>query len=145
MRSFRWTAEMEARRVSSTKATASSYSGSSCSAEPVPPLEQPAVAEEPEQQASAESQRNGSLAEGPPAPAAVEPPLAQTIAANLPLSSTTIARTIERIGYACGEVASTTPVEGGARGVFRITCTSGQSYQATPVNGRYRFRRWDSR
>jgi hypothetical protein len=52
-----------------------------------------------------------------------------------------VARTIDRIGYSCGGVASTSPVEGEAPGVFKVTCTSGQSYQAKPVNGRYRFRR----
>ena len=59
----------------------------------------------------------------------------------MPLPNKVVARTIERIGYACGEVASTTPVEGAGSGVFTVTCTSGQSYQARPVRGRYRFRR----
>lgn len=63
------------------------------------------------------------------------------VAANLPLPNAVIARTIERIGYACGRVASTTAPEGGAPGVFRVTCTSGNSYQASPVRGRYHFRR----
>lgn len=70
-----------------------------------------------------------------PAPAAAE------TAAALPLSNATIARTIDRIGYACGRVASTSPDSSGAAGVFKVTCTSGQSYRAAPVNGRYRFRR----
>lgn len=63
------------------------------------------------------------------------------IAASMPLSNRTIARTIERIGYSCGSVASTAPVEGAAAGVYKVTCSSGQAYQAKPVNGRYRFRR----
>ena len=71
-------------------------------------------------------------------PAAEETP---TAAAPMPLSNRLIARTIERIGYSCGSVASTAPVEGEAPGVYRVTCSSGQSYQAKPVNGRYRFRR----
>jgi len=66
---------------------------------------------------------------------------AEAVAADLPLSSSLVARTIERIGYACGQVASTAPVEGGEHGVYKVTCSSGQSYQATPVHGRYRFRR----
>jgi hypothetical protein len=53
-----------------------------------------------------------------------------------------IARTIHRIGYSCGDVASATAVDGQAPGVYKITCTSGQSYQAKPVRGRYHFRRW---
>jgi hypothetical protein len=57
----------------------------------------------------------------------------------MPLPNAVVARTIERIGYSCGEVASTSPMEGD--GVFKITCTSGQSYRAAPVHGRYRFKR----
>ena len=60
--------------------------------------------------------------------------------AALPLSKSTIARTIDRIGYRCGEVASATAVDG-APGTFSVTCSSGQTYRATPVHGRYRFRR----
>lgn len=71
-----------------------------------------------------------------------EAPAISTAATAMPLSVGVIARTIERIGYACGRVASTVPVEGEAPGVFKVNCSSGQSYQARPVNGRYRFRRW---
>ena len=60
--------------------------------------------------------------------------------AGIPLPNAVIARTIGRIGYPCGEVASTTAMEGTA-GVFKVTCTSGHSYRAAPVRGRYRFRR----
>jgi hypothetical protein len=59
----------------------------------------------------------------------------------MPLPNSVIASTIGRIGYPCGQVASATPAEGAAPGVFKVTCTSGHSYRATPVNGRYRFRR----
>lgn len=59
-------------------------------------------------------------------------------AAALPLSNAVIARTIERIGYTCGEVASTAAAGAGS---YKVTCTSGQSYQASPVRGRYHFRR----
>ena len=58
----------------------------------------------------------------------------------MPLPNKTVARTIDRIGYSCGNVASALLVEGAA-GVFTVTCTSGQSFQARPVNGRYRFKR----
>ena len=61
--------------------------------------------------------------------------------ASMPLSNATVARTIGRIGYSCGKVASTSAVEG-SPGVFKVTCTSGQSYRAAPVGGRYRFRKW---
>jgi hypothetical protein len=89
-------------------------SGQPAESAPADPLELPAVAQD-----------------GEPA---------QALAASMPLPNSVVARTIGRIGYACGEVASTAPVDG-ARGVFRVTCTSGHSYQATPVRGRYHFRR----
>jgi hypothetical protein len=76
--------------------------------------------------------------------AAPEAAAAPSVAAAMPLPNAVVARTIERIGYACGEVASTAAVEG-EQGVFKVTCTSGQSYQATPVGGRYHFRRMGSR
>jgi hypothetical protein len=58
----------------------------------------------------------------------------------MPLPGPVIARTISRIGYPCGEVASTSTGDG--PGVFKVTCTSGHSYRAAPVGGRYRFKRW---
>jgi hypothetical protein len=60
-------------------------------------------------------------------------------AASLPLPKAVIARTIGRIGYPCGAVASASA--SGAPGVFTVTCTSGHSYRAAPVHGRYHFRR----
>jgi curved DNA-binding protein CbpA len=74
--------------------------------------------------------------------AAAEVPASEPVAAAMPLPKRVVARTIERIGYSCGEVSSITSVE---RGVFKVTCTSGQSYRAAPVDGRYRFRRWSGR
>jgi len=65
-------------------------------------------------------------------------------AARMPLPNATVARTIQRIGYACGRVVSTSGVDGAADGVFKVTCSSGDTYQATPVRGRYHFRRWGS-
>jgi hypothetical protein len=68
---------------------------------------------------------------------------AHVVAASMPLPDRVVARTIERIGYACGDVASTTAGE--QAGTFTVTCTSGQTYQASPVRGRYHFRRLGSR
>ena len=65
--------------------------------------------------------------------------------ARLPLPNAVVARTIGRIGYSCGQVASTTAIEGGEPGAFKVTCTSGHSYRAAPVRGRYHFRRWGRR
>jgi hypothetical protein len=78
-------------------------------------------------------------AEGTSSEASAQAPAAPVAAANLPLPSAVIARTLERIGYACGEIASASA--GNTPGAYKITCTSGQSYQAKPVHGRYRFRR----
>ena len=64
------------------------------------------------------------------------------VPAKLPLPDRVVARTIGRIGYACGQVAGASAVDGQA-GVFKVTCTSGHSYRAAPVRGRYRFSRWD--
>jgi len=68
-------------------------------------------------------------------------PVEKPMTSNLPLPRALIARTIERIGYPCGAVAAATPADGEEPGVFRVTCTSGHSYQATPQRGRYHFRR----
>lgn len=73
-------------------------------------------------------------------PASADPLAPKPADATLPLPKSTIARTIDRIGYRCGDVASTTVVDG-TPGAFSVTCSSGQSYRATPVHGRYRFRR----
>jgi hypothetical protein len=83
-----------------------------------------------------------AAADGSAVSAAATAPAASS--AKLPLSNATIAQTIGRIGYACGTVVSSSPVDGAASGVFKITCSSGDSYQASPVNGRYHFRRWGS-
>jgi len=77
------------------------------------------------------------------AEAASAPAPAAAAVASLPLPNKVVARTIERIGYSCGQVESTTPVEGAAPGVFKVTCSSGQSYRAAPTRGRYHFRRWE--
>lgn len=61
--------------------------------------------------------------------------------AAMPLPDAVVARTIRRIGYACGEVTSTSAVDG-SPGVFKVTCASGDTYKAAPVRGRYHFRRW---
>jgi len=68
---------------------------------------------------------------------------ATVVPATMPLPHRVVAQTIERIGYACGDVASTTA--GDKAGEFTVTCTSGRAYQATPVRGRYHFRRLGSR
>jgi hypothetical protein len=71
--------------------------------------------------------------------ASADSPAVETAAA-MPLPNSVVARTIDRIGYSCGSVASTSAIEG-AQGAFTVTCTSGQSYRAAPVRGRYHFRK----
>jgi hypothetical protein len=79
------------------------------------------------------------------APAAAAPtetaPAAAATPASMPLSDRQVARTLDRIGYRCGQVVGTSPIENEASGVFKVACSSGHSYQAKPVNGRYRFKR----
>jgi hypothetical protein len=70
------------------------------------------------------------------APALSDAPV-EAAQASLPLSRAAIARTIHRIGYSCGQVTSTSQILGG---MFKVTCTSGDTYRAAPVHGRYRFR-----
>ena len=64
------------------------------------------------------------------------------VSAEMPLPSAIVARTIDRIGYSSGQVTSTSAA--GVAGVFKVTCTSGNSFKATPIRGRYHFRRWGS-
>lgn len=70
--------------------------------------------------------------------AVAETPAVAPTPASLPLPNSVVARTIGRIGYPCGQVATASALGGGA---FKVTCTSGHSYRAAPVRGRYRFRR----
>jgi hypothetical protein len=83
-----------------------------------------------------------NTAEATPAEQTTAEAPAAAVAASLPLPNAVIARTIGSIGYSCGRVASTAAME--APGVFKVTCTSGQSYRAAPVGGRYHFRRLGS-
>jgi len=101
-----------------------------------PPAAQAAMKEKAADALAPLSQQASAAADGS-APVAVSD-------AKLPLPKATIARTIERIGYSCGSVASAAAVDA-ASGVFKINCSSGDSYRAAPVGGRYHFRRWDRR
>ena len=100
-------------------------------AAPVAEASQPAIVPTTEQLQAASEQ----LAADPLAPAPAD--------AKMPLPNGTIARTIEKIGYSCGTVASVASLE--KPGVFKVSCSSGQNYQATPVNGRYHFRKMGGR
>jgi curved DNA-binding protein CbpA len=105
-----------------------------------PPLQIDLPDEVPAQPAPADE-----ASERPSGELAGEPAEPASRTAKLPLPDAVVARTIGRIGYACGQVASTVPMDGKAPGTFKVTCTSGDSYRAAPVNGRYRFRRLGGR
>lgn len=103
-------------------------------AAPVKPPRPPLRIDLPEGQPLEAAQAGGVATEQ----AAAEAPVIEAAAAKLPLPNAVIARTIGRIGYPCGQVASASAL---GSGVFKVTCTSGHSYRAAPVRGRYRFRR----
>jgi hypothetical protein len=63
--------------------------------------------------------------------------------AKMPLPNATIARTIERIGYSCGTVSNI--VADAGPGAFKVICSSGDSYRAAPIGGRYHFHRLGNR
>jgi hypothetical protein len=59
---------------------------------------------------------------------------------SLPLPAAVIVRTIEKIGFPCGSIASSSKVEGpSASSDYIIKCSSGASYRASNRSGRYRF------
>jgi hypothetical protein len=101
---------------------------------------QPSRVADVEQQLAPPSVADTAQAQGTPQAAELQP--AKPVAASMPLSNSVIARTISHIGYPCGSVASTSA--GGSPGVFTVTCTSGHSYKAAPVRGRYHFSRMRS-
>lgn len=98
-----------------------------------PPLQIDLPDEQPTEVAALEQQQRDIEQAAAPALAAA------ATDAKMPLPNSVIARTIGRIGYPCGQVASTAALDGA--GVFKVTCTSGHSYRAAPVGGRYHFRR----
>ena len=58
-----------------------------------------------------------------------------------PLGDAEIARTIDRIGFPCGRVVSSETVAS-AQGIYKINCSSGESYQGTNKQGHLFFRPW---
>ena len=98
---------------------------------------QPVAESQPVEIAAGESPARGESPSIDTTPADSAP--TATVQAKMPLPNATIARTLARIGYACGSVSSI--VADAGPGVFKITCSSGDSYRAAPVGGRYHFRR----
>jgi outer membrane biosynthesis protein TonB len=129
-------------------------------APPAPPATAPVLAEE-----KAEAEPPVTKIEKIPAPVPEAPPIApkppvpeaeraaepspeadtgrRSGDASLPLPGAVVARTIERIGYPCGGIASSARIKGAAgETAYRITCTSGDTYRANNKSGRFRFRKW---
>jgi hypothetical protein len=117
--------------------------------EPAPPPSEPATAKpepvpgkaEPTSP-PAEPEPAGASADTAPATADPTASAAGATPAQLPISNAQAARTIDRIGFSCGEVVSTERVLTDGGTVFRINCSSGQSYRGATQRGRLRFRRW---
>lgn len=128
---------------------------------PAPPASQATEAssepgEAPEKEGGAEPKREEpapAKAEEPPPreEAAPEAPAAEEAGpagAGPPLADAAIARTIDRIGYRCGNVLSVTRLEetnAAGQPVYRIACSSGETYRGTNRGGRMYFRPWTGR
>jgi hypothetical protein len=130
------------------KAADTSVLGDSSDVVPPPPVATPAerkavrhVRTKPSTGLADVEQQLGTSAEAAagPSQAPGDAPAATAVAASMPLPNSVIARTIGKIGYPCGSVASTSA--SGSPGVFTVTCSSGHSYKAAPVRGRYHFSR----
>jgi hypothetical protein len=94
-----------------------------------PPAPQPKAAEKPE-------------AEPPEAEPATK--TVERTGERPPLSDSLIASTIRRIGYPCPSVRSTSAIsgDGPSPSGYRITCSSGDTYRGTVINGHLRFRKF---
>lgn len=113
-------------------------------AEPAPKADAPAqkpVRKEVKPPPKAEPSKDAA------APAAAEkreapPPPPKS--APLPLPNAVIVRTIEKIGYSCGSIVSSSKIAGASGSSdYRINCSSGASYRASNRTGRYRFSKAD--
>jgi hypothetical protein len=122
-------------------------------AEAPPEPEPPAEAPPPEAKAEEKKPEppKPEVPESPPAPPEPEPepvepaPEARATGGRPPLPDAEVARTIDRIGYRCGSVVSAGREGGTAAGepVYRINCSSGETYRGTTRRGRLFFRPWD--
>jgi hypothetical protein len=105
-----------------------------------PPQEKPLRKEvEPPRKAKpsedADTPAAAEKSEAPPTPPESTP---------LPLPDAVIVRTIEKIGYSCGSIVSSSKIAGASGSSdYRIRCSSGASYRASNRTGRYRFSKAD--
>ncbi len=83
-------------------------------------------------------------AEKPRTPAA--PDDVKLLSARPPLSDGAIAGTLARMGHPCGTVTAANKVDtSDTGGVYKITCSSGDSYRGTNKGGHLFFRPWADR
>lgn len=83
-------------------------------------------------------------------PEKAEPPAlsgdAKLLPARPPLSDGAIAGTLARMGHPCGAVTAANKVDtGDTGGIYKITCSSGDSYRGTNKGGHLFFRPWSDR
>lgn len=87
----------------------------------------------------------------PPAAKAADKSSADTsgkvrlLPARPPLGDAQLAHEIERLKFACGKVTAANRVDDGtpqANPAYKVTCSSGSSYQATDKKGHLFFRAW---
>ena len=120
--------------------------------EAAPDLAKQAAAKAKEAPAKAEAPDTPKENAPPPAEAApkakaeVNSDGARLLPARIPLADAQVARTIERIGFPCGNVVASNRVENpGGDPVYKIVCSSGASHPGTNKGGRLFFREWTGR
>jgi hypothetical protein len=113
--------------------------------EPVPEAEAPApMLPREEVKPAREEEPAEDAATPPPAEKVKAPPPPPAQGATPPLPNAVIVRTLEKIGYSCGSIVSSSKIEGASGSSdYRITCSSGASYRASNRTGRYRFSKAD--
>lgn len=122
--------------------------------EPAPPETKAAEKKAPEKKAAEKKADDQERSTAPAGAALVEKNDAATAGRNKsdtdavptrpgrpPLGDAEIARTIDRIGFPCGRVVSSEAVAS-AQGIYKINCSSGESYQGTTKQGHLFFRPW---
>jgi outer membrane biosynthesis protein TonB len=112
-------------------------------------VEAPATAAAAEEDAEETKKKPPPAPDPQPAPSAEAPPAVEAEAAapsssgpdRPPLPNAVIARTLDRIGFRCGSVTSTSRIESSDDpSAYKISCSSGRTYRASAKSGRFRFR-----
>lgn len=111
------------------------------------PAPSPARAAPKAKEAEPGSETSESRPAPPEKPRTVAPPDdAKLLSARPPLSDGAIAGTLARMGHPCGTVTAANKVDtSDTDGVYKITCSSGDSYRGTDKGGHLFFRPWSDR